>query len=147
MGVRSSPPAPEIMLKLIRYWLPVTLWAGFIFFFSDQPGLSSGLSCPYDFILRKGAHIVVFTILFILLIRAFKNYCYSPRKSLLYSLILTILFAISDEYHQTFVPERTGTPWDVAIDSLGVVFLTLKQNRIRSLFGRREIKGNPSLTS
>lgn len=35
------------------------------------------------------------------------------------ALVLAVLYAISDEFHQTFVPGRNGTPVDVTIDSLG----------------------------
>jgi len=79
--------------------------------------------------LRKGAHVFVFAILFLLMIRALKNYGLSNKKVLLCAFIFTILYAVSDEYHQTFVSQRVGSPSDVAIDSLGVVFLTLWQIR------------------
>jgi VanZ family protein len=32
---------------------------------------------------------------------------------------VSVLYAASDEWHQTFVPTRVGTPWDVAIDAAG----------------------------
>jgi VanZ family protein len=117
------------MPQFLKYWLPVIVWAGFIFSLSAQPGLSSGFPWPYDFVLRKGAHVFVFAILFLLMIRALKNYGLSNNKALLCAFIFTILYAVSDEYHQTFVSQRVGSPSDVAIDSLGVVFLTLWQIR------------------
>jgi VanZ family protein len=117
------------MLKFLKYWLPVILWAGLIFYLSAQPGLSSGLPWLYDFVLRKGAHVTVFAILFLLADRAFKNYGLSNKKALLCAFIFTILCAVSDEYHQTFVSQRVGSPGDVVIDSLGVVFFTWWQIR------------------
>ena len=119
------------MPQFLKYWLPVIVWAGFIFSLSAQPGLSSGFPWPYDFVLRKGAHVFVFAILFLLMIRALKNYGLSNNKALLCAFIFTILFAVSDEYHQTFVSQRVGSPRDVAIDSLGVVFFTWWQMRKR----------------
>lgn len=59
------------MRKFIKNWLPVFLWAAVIFYLSSQPGLKSGLLWPYDFILRKLAHITEYAILFLLIIRAF----------------------------------------------------------------------------
>lgn len=103
------------------------VWVGLIFFLSDQSGLTSGLPGAYDFILRKGAHIFVFAILFLLLIRAFKNYGLSDKKALLWAFIFTVFYAVTDEYHQTFIPQRVGSPIDVGIDSVGVVFITLWQ--------------------
>jgi VanZ family protein len=117
------------MLKFLKYWLPVILWAGFIFFSFSSAWATSGLPWAYDFVLRKGAHITVFAILFLLMARAFKNYGLSNKKALLCAFIFTILYAVSDEYHQTFVSQRAGSPSDVAIDSLGVVFLTWWQIR------------------
>ena len=34
-------------------------------------------------------------------------------------LVLSVMYAVSDEWHQTFVPTRVGTPWDVMIDGAG----------------------------
>ena len=42
--------------------------------------------------------------------------------TLLISLIICVLFAASDEFHQTFVAGRTGRPLDVIIDSIGAIF-------------------------
>jgi len=117
------------LLKIFKYWLPVILWAGLIFYLSAQPSLKSGLAWPYDFILRKGAHIVEFSILFLLLISAFGNYRMSIKKALLWAFCLTILYAISDEFHQSFVAERVASLADVAIDSLGVLLFTWWQIR------------------
>lgn len=112
------------MNKFLKNWLPIILWAGLIFYLSAQPGLKSGMPWPYDFILRKGAHIVEFSILFLLLISAFENYQLPIKKALLRAFCLTILYAISDEFHQSFVAERVASLADVAIDSLGVLLLT-----------------------
>lgn len=112
------------MRKFIKNWLPVFLWASLIFYFSSQSDLKSGLTWPYDFILRKLAHITEYAILFLLIIRAFKNYGLSTKKALFLAFILTILYAISDEYHQSFIAQRVGSPTDVIIDSFGVMLIT-----------------------
>lgn len=130
------------MNKFLKNWLPIILWAGLIFYLSAQPSLKSGMPWPYDFILRKGAHITEFAILFLLLISAFGNYMLQPssapligasegqvKKALFWAFCLTILYAISDEFHQSFVAERVASLADVAIDSLGVLLLTWWQIR------------------
>ncbi len=112
------------MIKFVKYWLPVILWAGLIFYLSNQPGLKSGLEWPYDFILRKAAHITEFAILFLLLERAFANQNLSTKKALFWAFVSTILYAASDEFHQSFVAQRMASLSDVAIDSFGVLVLT-----------------------
>ena len=139
------------MTKLLKNWLPVFLWAGLIFYLSAQPGLKSGMPWPYDFILRKGAHITEFAVLFLLLLRAFNNYSNQPssaplsgaseglfslkenKKVLFWAFCLTILYAISDEFHQSFVVQRVASLSDVAIDSFGVLLVTwwhVKRNHL-----------------
>jgi len=117
------------MRKFIKNWLPVFLWASLIFYLSSQPGLKSGFPWPYDFILRKLAHITEYAILFLLIIRAFKNYNLSIKKALFWAFILTILYALSDEYHQAFVAERVSSLTDLSFDSFGVLLLTWWQIR------------------
>lgn len=112
------------MAKFIKNWLPVFLWAGLIFYLSAQPSLKSGYPWPYDFILRKGAHIIEFAVLFLFLLRAFGSHNISPKKALLWAFVLAILYAISDEFHQLFVSGRVGAPSDVVIDSLGIFLIT-----------------------
>jgi len=130
------------MEKFLKYWLPVIIWAGIIFYLSSQPGLKSGLAWPYDFILRKGGHIFEYAILFLLFDRALKNqlasssafvppsqadrksfFAQKNKKALFWAFLLTILYAISDEYHQTFVAQRVGSWSDVTIDSFGVMLI------------------------
>jgi VanZ family protein len=41
------------------------------------------------------------------------------------ALLGTATIASCDEWHQTFLPNRTGTPWDVLLDSTGAVVLML----------------------
>ncbi len=110
-------------LKFLKYWLPVIFWAGLIFYFSCIPGLNSGMSVFYDVFSRKIAHAAIFGVLFLLIFRALKmGYEFSFKKALIWSLVLAILYAFSDEAHQYFVPERQARLKDVGVDSLGIFF-------------------------
>ncbi len=95
-----------------RYGPPLAIMA-LIFALSATPDLSSGLGA-WDFALRKLAHITIFAVLWLTLARAA-----DWRRPLLVTAI-AIVYAISDEFHQTFVEGRHGTPVDVAIDTLGM---------------------------
>ena len=120
-------------------WLPAILWMGFIFFLSHQEaGSSSQLSqgitrtlfniinsvLPwldleldfFHFIVRKGAHFSAYLILGLLLSHALKP---GDRKAYYSILLLCVLYAMSDEFHQTFVSGRSGELRDVLIDSTG----------------------------
>jgi len=103
-----------------KNWILVFIWASFIFFLSHQPFLESGLSNQWDFILRKIAHITEYAILTWLLIRALRGYQLTPSQILLLAISLSFLYAMSDEYHQTFILGRQGVPRDVFIDSFGI---------------------------
>ena len=86
---------------------------------------------PFDFFVKKGAHVTEYAILYLLLFRAFYTVMAS-RKALIASAIIGVLYAISDEYHQTFVPLRDGRVRDVIIDSIGIflMYLFLRRRHI-----------------
>jgi len=108
------------MSSKVKNWLLVFVWAGLIFFLSNQPYLKSDLPNQWDFILRKIAHITEYAILAWLLIRALQGNKLTWGQLTL-AVVLSILYAVSDEYHQTFVLGREGTFRDVSIDSFGVL--------------------------
>lgn len=110
-------------MKFLKFWLPVILWAGLIFYLSGVPNLNSGMSAFYDVFFRKLAHAGEFGILTFLLLRAlYFGKKMDFKKALIWSLFLAILYAFSDEFHQYFVPEREARLRDVGVDSLGVIF-------------------------
>jgi len=116
----------ESFKKFFKYWLPVLLWAGLIFYLSAQSALGSGWPVFWDTFWRKIAHVAEFGILFLLLWRALKlGQGFSFKKALIWSLVLTVLYAISDEAHQYFVPMREARWRDVGLDSLGILFCGL----------------------
>ena len=95
-----------------RLWLPVVAWAALIFALSSIPDLGTGLG-GWDLVLRKLAHAAEYGVLGALLLRA------AGRAGV--AILLGVLYAVSDEVHQAFVPGRQGALLDVAIDAAGVV--------------------------
>ena len=93
-------------------WLPVLAWAGVIFAFSSIPSLNSGLG-TWDAVLRKGAHMTEYAILACLLVRA--------AGSVAWAFGLAVAYSATDEFHQTFVHGRHGSPIDVGIDAVGAL--------------------------
>ena len=110
---RSAAGARPVQLghRALSLWLPVLAWALVIFAFSSVPHLGTDLGV-WDTILRKLAHTTEYAVLGALLVRALGR----PGPAF----ALGVLYAASDELHQTFVPGRHGSPVDVAIDSVGI---------------------------
>ena len=108
--------------RALTHWLLVVLWAGVIFALSSIPHLGTGLG-GWDTILRKGAHVTEYAILALLLMRAV------GRKAP--TLALGVVYATSDELHQSFVRGRHASPVDCAIDSVGLLIGLLAWQRAR----------------
>jgi VanZ family protein len=96
-------------------WLAVALWMGMIFAFSAQSRLPSAPQPWLDFLFKKGAHFTVFAVLAALLWRALE---WRPR-AWMWAWPLTVIYAISDEWHQSFVSGRHPQATDVLIDACG----------------------------
>lgn len=94
-----------------RLWLPVLVWAAVIFAFSAVPSLSTGLGF-WDLVLRKLAHGAEFGVLGALTAR------WLGRPLL--ALAAASAYAATDELHQAFVPGRSASAADWAIDTGGV---------------------------
>ena len=111
------------MRKLIRRWLPALIWMGLIFFVSAQPSLPSAPG-RWDLLLKKGMHVAAYGILTALYLWALRGSGRDERVIRVVSVILAVAYAMSDEYHQTFVPGRNGTWVDVAVDGVGILGAT-----------------------
>ncbi len=119
-------------------WLPVVAWASVIWLFSTDAfrGSSTGsvLTPLLEFLLpwadagtigalhalvRKLAHVTEYGILALLLFRAINTPQRSVARVAQWAWVLAAAYAASDEFHQSFVPSRTGALADVVLDSLG----------------------------
>lgn len=136
--------------KILR-WLPVIAWMAVIFMFSAQPAevSSETSSLPAEilakiikpnfdsytpeyqetllnncqFVVRKLAHFSVYTILGILSSIAFSSVkSLSSKMKLISPAVLCLIYAVSDEIHQYFVPGRSCRFMDIAIDFSGALF-------------------------
>ena len=104
-------------------WLPVLVWAAVIFGFSATPNLRVAQAADVDFVVRKAGHMAVFGILAVLLWRAL---AFSEvRRAIVWSWVLTVGYAVTDEFHQSFTSGRHPSPVDVGIDSVGALLFLL----------------------
>jgi len=69
----------------------------------------------WDTIVKKGGHAFGYGLLAVAFWRAFK---WKGRLFWL-ALLLAVLYAATDEFHQSFVPGRHASPIDVGIDAIG----------------------------
>ncbi len=134
-------------MKWIKYGL-VILWCLIIFLFSNETGevsskrsqsLLEGLTRKVVNILnleeneekitqflenghrliRKIAHFTLYFVLSVLVYQALSCDIQKRKNAILYSLLFCLFFAISDEVHQLFIPNRCCSIKDVLIDTLG----------------------------
>ena len=134
------------MLKLrvfAKYWLPVVIWAVIIFSASGDkrsvqhssrisepivrwliPDISDEAVRTTVLVVRKGAHVAEYSVLAMLLWRGLqgtirKEQAGWSRRVAWGAWLGAAAFAVSDEFHQFYVPGRQGSAWDVLIDSIG----------------------------
>ncbi len=116
----------------------IIIWMCFIFFMSNQPAeISDSQSIGIinilskmgidmngtfgdiaNFIVRKCAHFIEYMILGFLIINLLKN-DFKLQHVLLFAIMGVFLYACTDEFHQLFVPGRSGNFRDVIIDTSG----------------------------
>jgi VanZ family protein len=126
--------------RFVSHYLPLLAWLAFISFASSDefnagntsriigplvlwlfPNTSPETLAVIHFTTRKIAHFTEYAILGFLAARAFRT---SPRPAIrhrwfLICATLVVVYALLDEYHQSFVPSRTASIFDSFIDMTG----------------------------
>jgi len=96
--------------KYLKY-IPSIIWMSFIFFLSSGQTTAVTGTTTQRFIILKTFHLIEYAILFI----SFKIAGFSTKKSF----IFCYLYALSDEFHQSFIPGRSALFRDTIIDLIG----------------------------
>jgi VanZ family protein len=125
-------------MRHFRFWAPVLVWMGVVFLmstavFSSQntsliigpilhflaPSLSEQQVKLIHGLIRKAGHVTEYFVLGILLFRAFRGGSTGEKvwRWALSAAVVTVFYAASDEFHQSFVSTRTPSFWDVGIDA------------------------------
>ena len=71
-------------------------------------------------IIRKGAHLSIYTLVGIFIMSFISTYKIHLKYKFLISILVGLVYASSDEIHQSFIPGRTASIIDVGIDTVGV---------------------------
>lgn len=128
------------MIQKLRYWSPPILWMIVIFILSSRHRIVVSQEATLNFLFFKSLHVIEYAFLYFLTFRALtegkiKNV---PPQTYLNAAIITLIYALTDEIHQTFVPTREGRPRDVFIDAIGVTAMYILIHRylirIKQLF-------------
>ena len=135
-----------LLRRLVRYWMPILVWMILIFAGSTDalsaehtsrflvpflrwlnPGISMHALANVHFLLRKLGHFTEYAILAALLWRALRVTFISRGNAAIAAIAFfcAAIFATSDEFHQSFIPTRTASAHDVAIDCVGALFAVL----------------------
>ena len=144
--------------KKIISWTLLISWMCFIFFMSHQPGnvsssqsdlvlkifsfigieLNDYLGEIATFIVRKTAHFSEYFILYLLSYNVFRYYV-KDKKYSIYLILFVALYAVSDEFHQEFIPGRGPAIRDVLIDTSGGVFAYIVMNLFTKFKFKKEV--------
>jgi VanZ family protein len=107
------------MIKIptfLRKWGPAILMMLVIFLASSTPSKDMPGFGSWDTIVKKGGHMLGYALLAL-------SYAHglglNKKHWWMLPWLLAILYAASDEFHQSFVPGRNATPVDVGIDTIG----------------------------
>jgi VanZ family protein len=106
------------LVRRIALWTPPIIYAALIFHFSSE---SNPLPALTTHVWDKLLHATEYAGFAVLLSRAFRGEGFGRARSILFALIVAIVYGASDEVHQLFTPGRDSSVLDWAADAVGAV--------------------------
>jgi VanZ family protein len=123
----------------LKLWLPAIVWAGVISWASTDtfsashtslfilpilhwlyPHASAETLDRLHFFIRKAAHVAEYFVFSVLLLRALRGEHRGWQlRWAIAALAIAAGYSVLDEFHQSFVPSRTASPWDSLLDTTG----------------------------
>ena len=101
--------------RRVRWAAPIA-WMGLIFYLSSRADYPSLLPSGWGDAQSILAHLAIYAVLALLWERALRTA--GIRRPLLWAFAIATLYGVSDEFHQRFVPGRSGNGFDVATDAV-----------------------------
>lgn len=141
-------------IKRIIYLILVIIWMIVVFSFSNQNGTKSQgssdiitnkiveISDDYfaldikssedtiSFVVRKLAHFSIYFLGGILIYNFINTFSINKKYIIIFSIVLGVAYACTDELHQLFIDGRSAQMMDVFIDSCGVVLAVVTRNKL-----------------
>ncbi len=96
----------------MKKYVPLAVWSILMFIGSSVPSAHISQNTVVDFVAHKSVHIFEYAVLFTLSYKAF-------NKNALIAFLYVLIYASTDELHQTLIPGRTGRVRDVFVDVIG----------------------------
>ena len=120
------------------YWLPAAAYAAFLFYLSSQ----SDVQLPKFPFIDKIGHFILYAGFSFFFARAVLPFQHQRvlKKTLLWGVVGAILYGITDEFHQSFVPHRSVEGADVIADAIGGLmggFLLVVEGYIKNYVQKR----------
>jgi VanZ family protein len=123
----------KTLITWLRHWGPSLLMMALIFTASGTPGSELPHYGIWDFSLKKAAHVLGYALLGASFMHGLTHRGYSRRRLMLLATVMAGLYAMSDEFHQSFTPDRTSSWMDVGIDTAGAALGAWIWARIKSM--------------
>jgi VanZ family protein len=101
---------------ILKRWGPMILVMSLIFFASSIPSEKMPNVGTYDLLFKKGGHMSGYALLFLTIYHGLGE---KEKSHLFLALVGCLMYALSDEFHQSFVAGRNATLIDVGIDMIG----------------------------
>jgi len=104
-------------------WAPVVAYMGLIFYQSAQPAVPRAVEFVWDKLLHGGGY----ALLALLCVRALTDRFRRPTTAglALSAWVITTLYGVTDEWHQSFVPPREMDPRDLVADAVGAAVVVV----------------------
>jgi len=119
-------------------WLPAVGVMAAIYLSSATPASEIPTFGGWDVLVKKGGHFFGYGLLALMFLYALNVY----RPRILFSILgLVALYALTDEFHQSFIPGRHASLVDVGIDILGGLFCLAAWQYFRGRFHKTNRKG------
>ncbi len=115
----------------IRRWSPTILMMTLIFIASSTPGNDLPRFGWWDVAVKKGGHMTGYALLALALLHGLTGGKTASRRHVFLAVVLAAFYAVTDEFHQRFIPGRGPSIADVGIDTLGAAFGVLAWTRSR----------------
>jgi VanZ family protein len=120
------------------HWIAVLAWMGVIFFLSSQAWLPHPAPSFFDDLQDVLGHFAAYGVLALLLHRALTGS--GSARAVRYAMLIALLYALSDEIHQAFVPGRHPDPFDILTDCTGAAAVLLVLSLLHSRRARRPLR-------
>ena len=115
---------------MVIHWGPAVIIMAVIFLASSTPSRDLPNFGWLDLLVKKGGHMLGYALLAVAYLRAAGS---TDRRAYLLAFVGALLFAVSDEFHQSYTAGRHPSPLDVLVDSTGALLGLVATSRVKFL--------------